>query len=264
MVTDPQIDALIITSVNTQHYPQIIKGIENGKQLLVEKPVLIDLEQYAEIEQLAAGKKIVVFPAHNFAYRNAVRKAKEIVDSGALGKIVYGSFVSTHRLSENHSRGWRALKDIGAGGALIDSGHHQVYQSLYLMGKPVKIQSFISKINQIHMECEDTAVVNLQYSNGALGTIMQSWASDDHAGVNAIRIIGDAGSICISDALYHNDKKINEDVGYEHSFEALAAAFVDCLEKGTAPVSTLEDSKNTLRLVYSAYKSAEKNIVVDY
>ena len=114
------------------------------------------------------------------------------------------------------------------------------------------------------MECEDTAVVNLQYANGAVGTIMQSWASDNDAGSNAIRIIGDSGSICISDALYHNDQKINEDVGYEHSFGALAAAFVDSLENGTEPVSTLQDSMDTLRLVYSAYKSADKNIVVDF
>jgi len=225
---------------------------------------LIDLQQYSEIEELADEKNIIVFPAHNFAYRGAVRKAKEIIDSGVLGKNVYGSFISTHLLSKEHSHGWRALKDIGAGGALIDSGHHQVYQSLYLMGIPKKLQSFKAKIHQLHMECEDTAVVNLQYENGMVGTIMQSWASDKDGGSNAIRIIGDAGSICISDALYHNDQKISEDVGYDHSFEALAEAFADCLENGTEPISTLEDSKNTLKLVYSSYKSADKNIVVDF
>jgi len=264
IVEDPHIDALIIASVNNLHYPQIIKGIEHGKHLLVEKPVIIDPDQYNEIEQLAAEKKVVIFPAHNFAYRGAMRKAKEIIDSATLGKIIYSSFVSSHQISEAHANGWRALKDIGAGGALIDSGHHQVYQSLYLLGKPKKLHGFLSKMHHLHMEGEDTAVVNLQYEDGSVATIMQSWASGMDGGANAIRIIGTNGSLSISDSLYHNDKKISDETGYVHSVEALAEAFIDCLENGTPPVSSLQDSMDTLKLVYAAYKSAEKNIVVDF
>lgn len=264
IVADPAIDALIIGSVNTLHYTQVMKAIARGKHVLVEKPLLIDLSQYVEIEKQADAKQVVVFPAHNFVYRTAIRKAKEIINSGVLGKIIYGSFISTHQISTLHARGWRAKKTISAGGSLMDSGHHQIYQSLYLLGKPSRLQAFTSRMYHLKMESEDTALVNLQYANGTVGTIMQSWASDNDAGSNAIRIIGDAGSLCISDALYHNNHKINEDTSYEHSFEALARAFAECLRNGVEPLSTIRDSMATLRLVFSAYESAAKNTIIEF
>ena len=99
MAEDPEIDALIIGSVNTEHYSQIMKAIELGKPVLVEKPVVTDIGQLDEIIRRAKEKKVPVMPAHNFVYRKAVQDAKKILGSGRLGTVTYASFIKdTHFL----------------------------------------------------------------------------------------------------------------------------------------------------------------------
>jgi len=264
IAADPEIDALIIGSINPYHYEQIKSAIANGKHVMVEKPVVTDFIQLKEIKQLSAEKGIKIFPAHNFVYRNAVRKAKELIKAGKLGQIIHSSFIVTHTISEAHSTGWRANKSISSGGALIDSGHHLIYQALYLLGKPATVQGFTSKMVLKNMDCEDTAQVSLIYPDGSIAVIMQSWTSN-HAGmINGIRIFGTEGSIVITDALYFNDEKINSDVDYAGSFINEAKAFSDYILKGILPISGLDDVKDTLKITFGAYKSAETDSIIDF
>jgi predicted dehydrogenase len=262
MVTDPEIDALIIGSINPFHYQQIITAIENGKHIMVEKPVVTDFEQLEEIKKLAAEKGIKIFPAHNFVYRSAVRKAKEIIEASKLGQIIHSSFIVTHTISEAHSKGWRAKKELGTGGALIDSGHHLVYQALYLLGKPKKLHGFKSKMVLKNMDCEDTAQVSLLYADGSMAVIMQSWTSDHAAMINGIRIFGTEGSLVITDDLYFNDQRMNLEVDYLSSFVNQARAFSDFILKDIPPVSALDDVGDTLKITYGAYQSSETNNVI--
>ena len=263
MVADPALDALIIGSINPYHFDQIKRGLAAKKHLLVEKPVVTEIAQVAQIEALAAKAGRLIFPAHNFVYRGAVQEAKKIIASGVLGKLVASSFVVTHTISPEHANGWRGKRALGTGGTLIDSGHHLVYQSLYLLGMPVALSAFTSKQVLTQMECEDTAQVALQYQDGSVATIMQSWASG-HGDANGIRITGDKGCLQITDALYLNGKKLNSDVDYGASFCHLAQAFVNAVHGKGAPVSGLDDVRNTLRLTFAAYESADNKTVISF
>jgi predicted dehydrogenase len=264
MVADPTIDALIIGSINPFHYEQIIKGLNAGKHLLVEKPVVTKIDQVETIEKLSNGKNLVLFPAHNFVYRGAVAKAKEILESGNLGKLIHSSFIVTHTISQAHAIGWRSKKELGTGGTLIDSGHHLVYQTLYLLGIPKLIQAFKSKLVLTNMDCEDLAQINMLYDDGSVCCLMQSWASNFGEGINGIRILGEKGNLIITDALYYNGEKLNTDVDYETSFANQAKAFVAAVSEGKPPVSTLEDVRNALKITFDAYESAEQNKVITF
>jgi predicted dehydrogenase len=262
MVADPEIDALIIGSINPYHYLQIKAAVESGKHIMVEKPVVTDFDQLEEIKKLSIKKGIKIFPAHNFVYREAVRKAREIIEAGKLGQIIHSSFIVSHTISEAHSKGWRAVKTLGTGGTLIDSGHHLIYQALYLLGKPEKLQGFKSKMVLKNMDCEDTAQVSLLYPDGSMAVIMQSWTSD-HAGmINGIRIFGTEGSLVITDDLYFNDQKMNLEADYLNSFINQAKAFSDYILKGIPPVSGLDDVRDILKITFGAYKSAETDTVI--
>lgn len=262
MVTDPEIDALVIGSINPFHFENIKAAFEHGKHVMVEKPVVTEFKQIDALGKMSAEKGLKIFPAHNFVYRNAVRKAKEIIDAGKLGQIIHSSFVVTHTIGEGHATGWRAKKELGKGGALIDSGHHLIYQTLYLLGKPAKLQGFTSKMVLKNMECEDTAQVSLFYPDGSMAVVMQSWTSDHASMINGIRIFGTEGSIVISDGLYFNDEKIDTDVEYGDSFANQAKAFSDYILKDVKPLSGLEDVKNTLKITFSCYDSAENDKII--
>jgi len=264
MVEDPEIDALEIGSINSEHYIQIMKAISLGKPVLAEKPVVTDFGQLDEIIRASQEKGVLVFPAHNFVYRGAVQEAKKILDSGKLGRVTYASFISTHTIAADHAAGWRGKLSLGAGGALMDSGHHQVYMSLYLMGMPQKLQAFKSNIILNSMEGEDIAQINAVYPHHAIATIMQSWTSNFGDGINGIKVIGENGQIQVTDALYLNGEKMNTDTTYAGSFINLARAFTDAILHGKPPISTLEDTRKTLKIIYAAYQSSDQDKVIQF
>jgi predicted dehydrogenase len=264
MIRDPGVDAVILGSVNTEHFSQIMMAQELRKPVLAEKPVVTTLEELDLIRACVARTGVPVVPAHNFIYRGAVKAGREVMRSGALGQIVYGSFISNHLLSEEHAKGWRSKLALGSGGALMDSGHHQVYQSIGFMGTPVALHAFKSRLVLNDMEGEDVAHVQVQYANGAVGTIIQTWTNNNGGPVDGIRVVGTKGSLQITDALYVNGEKRSAETGYEHSFLNQARGFLDVVLKGAAPDSSLDDARDTLQLILLAYQSAEINSVLAF
>lgn len=263
MVNDPNIDALIIGSINPLHFEQIKKAIANRKQLMVEKPVVINMGHMHHIKSLVQKGGIRLFPAHNFVYRNAMIKTKEIIGQGKIGNIVQASFMVTHTISHEHGTGWRTKKELAGGGALMESGLHLVYQSLFLLGRPAKVQAFTSNLSLKQMEGEDIAQVNLLYPDNSMAVIMQSWASNFGSSSNGIRIIGTKGEIAITNALYLNGEKLDSDVEYGSTFKNQAKAFTDYIFHNKPPLSTLDDAEDALEIIQSAYRSSEEDRVIN-
>lgn len=261
LVSDPNIDAIIISSINSLHFEQIMAAIRNGKHVLADKPVVTDVNQLDAIEQLSEEKGITIFPAHNFVYSKAIQKAKELIDNGRIGQIIHASFISSHTISNDHAVGWRANRELSKGGAMFDSGHHLIYQCLYLLGKPTKISSFKSRTVLKNMDCEDTMQMSVQFGNGAMAVLMQSWATDHAKMINGIRILGTYGSIVLTDALYFNDKRIVKMNDYSESFVRLSKAFSDTILKKVPPLSDLNTVREILEITTNAYKITQTESV---
>ncbi|QBN19501.1 Gfo/Idh/MocA family protein [Flavobacterium nackdongense] len=261
LVSDPHIDALIISSINSLHFEQIVAAINNRKHVLADKPVVTDVNQLEAIEQLSEEKGITIFPAHNFVYSKAIQKAKECIETGKIGQIIHASFISSHTISTEHIQGWRSDSELSKGGAMFDSGHHLLYQCLYLLGKPTKISSFKSRTVLKNMDCEDSMQLSVQFGNGAMAVLMQSWATDHAKMINGIRILGTYGSIVLTDALYFNDKKILKKNDYLESFMNLSKAFTDTILKKAPPLSDLNTVREILEITKKAYQIAETESV---
>jgi len=264
LMHDPEVDAVVIGSINPLHLGHIEQAIRAGKHMLVEKPVLTELGEIDRVGHASRERGVKLFPGHNFVYRGAVERAKALITEGRLGRVIHASFVVTHTISPEHASGWRAKRALSAGGTLMDSGHHLVYQSLYLLGMPRALQAFTVRRVLVGMEGEDTAQVNLAYPDGTLGVILQSWASGHGDGVNGIRVLGERASLVISDGLYLEGEKLDADTGYGESFAHQARAFIDFVLHDRAPRSDLGDARNTLRIVQAAYESASSGTVVTW
>jgi len=262
LMDDPAVDAVVIGSINPLHLGHIEQAICAGKHMLVEKPVLTELDELDRVARACRERGVKLFPGHNFVYRGAVERAKELIAEGHLGRVIHASFVVTHTISPEHASGWRAKRALSAGGALMDSGHHLVYQSLYLLGMPRALQAFTARRVLVGMEGEDTAQVTLAYPDGTLGVILQSWASGHGEGISGIRVLGERSSLVLSDALYLAGERIDADTGYGVSFAHQARAFIDYVRHDRPPRSDLGDARNTLRIVQAAYESASSGTVV--
>jgi len=261
MLADPAVDAVAIFSPSHLHYDQTRKALEAGKHVLVEKPVFLQGEQHDELAALADKVGRVLMPAHNFVYRPVVRRLKEVLESGELGIISHVSLRAVHFIPEAASSGWRKSHAASGGGALIDSGMHLVYQLLYLLGVPERVSAFSARRHYTHLDDEDIAQISLQYADGTIGTILQSWAADD-PGAGEIRLEGNRGVAVITDALHHDGRELETDSGYAESFGHLARHFVACVEEGAAPLSTVVDALCALEIIQRAYEAAETNSVL--
>lgn len=252
LLSDPEIDAIIICSINSFHFKQIIAAINNGKHVLAENPVVTDVKLLREIERLSKKKGVSIFPAHNFVYTKAIRKAKELIENGEIGQIIHASFISSKTISENHILEQSANQEEYP--AMFDKVHHLIYQSLYLLGFPARIHSSKSRIISKNMDYEANTQLSMQFANGSMALIMQSCTTDYLKRINGIRILGSKGSIVLTDALYFNEKKIIKSNEYLDSFVQLSKAFTDNIMKGIPPISDLNTVRETLEITTNAYQ----------
>jgi predicted dehydrogenase len=89
VLTSPNIDAVAVITPVWTHYELAKKALENGKHVFVEKPFTSSAKQAEELIELAARKKLTIMVDHTFLFTGAVRKIRELVESGALGDLYY-------------------------------------------------------------------------------------------------------------------------------------------------------------------------------
>lgn len=89
ILDDNSIDAVAIATPVSSHYLIAKAALDKGKHVLIEKPLAVSVEQGEALVALAAEKKLRLMCDHTFCYTGAVRKIKQIVDSGELGDLLY-------------------------------------------------------------------------------------------------------------------------------------------------------------------------------
>jgi len=89
LVTSPEIDAVAVVTPVWTHYELAKAALENGKHVFVEKPFTIATEQAEELIELAARKNLKIMVDHTFLFTGAVRKIKQVLQDGTLGKLYY-------------------------------------------------------------------------------------------------------------------------------------------------------------------------------
>src|SRR5690349_18769229 len=88
-VTDPQVDAVIVATINAALAEVSAAAIRAGKHVLVEKPAGISVRQLDELIALADRHKVCVRVGFNHRYHPAFRKAREIFESGVMGELMF-------------------------------------------------------------------------------------------------------------------------------------------------------------------------------
>ncbi len=166
------LEIVMICSPSGLHAEQGIEAARRGLHVLVEKPIDTTTAQADALidECERAGVKLGVC----FQDRVApdIRRLKELVDSGRLGKpILVSGRLKWYRPPEYYrdSR-WRGTRALDGGGALMNQGSHTVDLLLWLMGDVRRV--YAKTLTAIHdIEVEDTVVATLEFTNGAIATL---------------------------------------------------------------------------------------------
>lgn len=89
MLMEEKFDIVAVCTPVDTHYVLAKKALENGSNIWVEKPFTSSSEQAQELIELAESRGLKIFVDHTFIYTGAVRKIKELIDSGELGELLY-------------------------------------------------------------------------------------------------------------------------------------------------------------------------------
>ena len=136
VVTDPNVDLVDIATPNAFHYVVAKAALENGKNVYCEKPLSISAEESRELAELAAEKGVVNYVGFNNTQNPANAYVRELVQSGALGKIMRftGTYDQDQLLDESLPITWRHINKLAGCGALGDLGSHLLSISQFIMG----------------------------------------------------------------------------------------------------------------------------------
>ena len=171
----PEIDIVDVCTFPAYRLPVVELCASNGKHVLVQKPMAIDLETAGQMIVLArdAGIQLGVVSQHRFD--DSVLFLKRAIAEGRLGRILQAdAYVKWWRSTEYYARPIKGSWAVEGGGALISQAIHQVDLLLHLVGTVDEVFGYW-KLGGVHsIESEDLLSAVLHYSSGALGVIQAS------------------------------------------------------------------------------------------
>ena len=165
-------DGIILATPNPLHLPQALQCIASGLPILLEKPIATTVAEGRQLVEAVARSGARVLIGHHRAHSPIMAKARQLVESGQLGRLVavMGSatfFKPDHYFDDGP---WR--REPGGGPILINM-IHEIHNLRMLGGDIVAVQAFKSHAAR-GFAVEDTAAINLRFASGMLGSFMLS------------------------------------------------------------------------------------------
>ncbi len=158
-----EIDAVVIATPVSTHFSLGMEALEQGKHLLMEKPMTATSEQAEVLIETAKRKNLTLMVDHTFIYTGAVRKIKELIDGGELGELYYFDSVRINLGLFQH--------DVNV---IWDLAPHDVSIMNYLIGaKPVSISA--TGLSHFDTDIENIAYISVNYGEKLLGHIHVNW-----------------------------------------------------------------------------------------
>ncbi len=264
---DSSIQAVIVSTPPATHFELGKKAIMAGKDLFVEKPLVLDVKEGEELVRLAEEKKRVLMVGHIMVYHPAVLRLKEYIDKGDFGNVYY-LYASRVNLGK--------VRDIE--NALWSFAPHDISMVLFFLGRmPVRVTA----TGQAYLQpgIEDVCFLTMHFESRQMAHIHVSWL-DPHkdrkvtiVGSKKMAVFDDSAS---SEKIWIYDKGVNTHADYTTYGEYLALRsgdilipkvelkeplrlecqhFIDCVRTRKTPRSDGKNGLEVLRILEAANRS---------
>jgi predicted dehydrogenase len=196
LLASKAVDAILVSTPHYNHTISGIQGLKRGVHVLIEKPLSVTRSACEKIIKTAAGKKKLFAMMFNQRTDPSYRKIKELIDGGALGKMLRMNWIVTDWFRTNayyRGAGWRATWEGEGGGVLINQAAHQMDLLTWMCGMPTKVRAFCHRGKYHPIETEDDVTAYMEFPGGATGVFITS--TGEAPGTNRLEITGENGRI---------------------------------------------------------------------
>jgi predicted dehydrogenase len=274
------LDLVILGTPSGLHAQQGIAAAQHGLHVLTEKPIDIttkNADALIAATDTANVKLAVIFQDR---LKPNIQRLKQWLDRGLLGKpLLVDARVKWYRPPDYYSGSkWRGTFALDGGGALINQAIHTVDLLLWLLGDVARVQASTATV--LHkIEAEDTAVANLEFASGAVGTLLATTAA--YPGYpRRLEITGTEGTVILEhDRIVaadlrnpppdfagittgdSNQSASSAAVTDISGHKAILEDFLQAIANNTQPICNGREGRRSLALVESIYNSARKSAV---
>jgi len=246
----PEIDAVSVCVPTTYHYEVVMSAIEQGKHVLVEKPIAFTLKEAKDMVKAARKQGVKLATGHVERFNPAVLEAKKLLREKLIGEVVS---VSAKRVGPFPPR----IKDVGV---TIDLAIHEVDVMAYLMDSPVsKVYAHVgSRLEKC--EYEDHAEIMMEFYNNAIGMLEVNWLTPYKK--RQLEVTGTDGIISLDyiDQTVEIFGKNARNVRVPHREPLMEElnSFLNAILLDEKPKITGEDGIHALKTVLASMKSAKE------
>jgi predicted dehydrogenase len=271
LMKDSQIDAIVISTPVSTHFPLAQEALENGKHVFLEKPMTATVKESEKLIELAERKKRMLMVDHTFLYTGAVRKMKELIQKGELGEVYYFDSVRVNLGLFQH--------DVNV---IWDLAPHDFSIMDYLLQKDPEM---VSATGVCHLgDLENIAYVTVQYPQRLLAHFHVNWLApvkvrttliggskkmilyDDTEPSEKVKIY-DRGVTYIEKAedvyqmlvQYRTGDMLAPKLDSTEALKLVCKEFVDSISQNRKPLTDGEAGLRVVRLLEAATESMKNN-----
>jgi len=278
MLSNHDIAGVILTVPNEQHLTVATEVAKSKKHVYTEKPIASTLEEGLQIAALEKNYGITVTVGHSARLMAGIRKIREAIDNGELGKVAFiEANFSNNRALELTPKVWRWYKDKAPGGPLSQLAIHQFDVLHYLGGEVVEASAMASKLSPVGAEVDDQSMTLLKFADGKVGYVGSCWTSP---GIFAVRVFGSKGLMHYEidfdtwdtpDQLHKKStlyiqrgkdgyaKREELKVPESDMFRTELEMFAESCRTGKSGELSAQNGNLAVAIVYAALRSIEKN-----
>lgn len=271
MLAEVKPDAVSVCTPNALHAPISIAAANAGAHVLVEKPMAASDEEAAAMIEAAKKNGVHLMVGHNQRFMPPHVKAKQILESGVLGKVLTFRTSFGHPGPEGWSvdkeKSWFFRKDEAIMGAMGDLGVHKSDLIRWMLNDEVsEVAGFIGTIHKEGTDVDDNASCLVRMKSGAIGTLVASWTyykGEDNSTIlwceNGVLKIGthpdDQVIVELRNGTIEKYKVGAISTNDKQETSCVINAFLDSILTNTTPVVSGEEGRASLKVILCAFES---------
>ena len=277
----PEIQLISIATESGSHAEIALYCIDQGINLIIEKPMAMSIADADEIILRAEANHVKVSACHQNRFNIAVQKLRKAVEAGRFGKLSHGSIhVRWNRNKDYYTQApWRGTW-AQDGGALMNQCIHGIDLLRWMMGSEV-VSVYGQTKQQFHhyLEAEDVGMAVVNFANGAVATIEGTTNVYPQNLEETLYVFGQWGTVKLGGKSTNNidvwdfadetdedrsNKGLEEAASnvYGNGHTSLFADVVEAIEKDRQPYVDAKAGRDALEMVLAIYKSAAEGQVV--
>lgn len=266
------VDAVIVATPHAELSTIARACLSAGKHVLVEKPGGRNLAEVSAVREAAEAAGRVAKVGYNHRFHPAVLRAREIVDRGELGRLIFIRGRYGHGGRMGYESEWRFKRSISGGGELIDQGSHLIDLAHWFLGEFVDVHAVLRSFFW-KAEVEDNVFLTLSTSEKRIAWLHATWTEwknlfsfEIYGRDGKLEITGLGGSYGVESLTFYRmlpGMGPPETTRWEYPFadgswETETAEFIAAIRQDRRPIGDVAEAIHSMSVIERIYQGASR------